>query len=360
MSPITVSRRSFVAATVASLASRSLFAHTTDKSGLSNPVLGTGDHKYECIHDWLKPPEGLLFGDTHGLAQDAAGRIYLAHTVHPTSTKGDAVCVYGEDGKFITAWGDRYRNGAHGLDIRGGQYNMVGNVEYLYHCDTNRRVVEKTDLNGEVIWSIGYPVEASVYPSKDKFCPTNVAFLPDEDMHSKSKDFIEGDFLLGDGYGSSYVHRFTARGEFVKTIIQPGKEAGKVNCPHGLWVDTRGGKTRLAVADRGNRRIQYFTLDGKHECFVTEGMRQPCHFKTRGDLLLVPDLSSVVTLLDKDNKVVVHLGDGDPSKLRDKPRDQFIPGKFIHPHTAIFLKNGDILVAEWVPIGRVTLLRKVS
>jgi hypothetical protein len=29
----------------------------------------------------------------------------------------------------------------------------------------------------------------------------------------------------------------------------------------------------------------------------------------------------------------------------------------VHPHDAIWLANGDILVAEWVPIGRVTLLR---
>lgn len=350
-----ISRRSFVAAAVAGAASRSLFARTADKSGLANPILGTGDHRYECIHDWLKPPAGLLFGDTHGLAQDAAGRIYLAQTVHPTSTKGEAVCVYGEDGKFISAWGDRYRNGAHGLDVRSEPGVKAGDsaAEFLYHCDTNRRVVEKTDLDGKVVWVREYPVEASVYPAKEKYCPTNVAFLPDEDGKA-------GDILVGDGYGSSYIHRFTADGEFVKTIVQPGKEAGKVNCPHGLWVDTRGGKTQLAVADRGNNRIQYFTLDGVHEGFVTAGMRQPCHFKTRGDLLLVPDLSSVVTLLDKDNKVVVHLGDGHPTNLRDRPRDQFISGKFIHPHTAIFLKNGDILVAEWVPIGRVTLLRKVS
>jgi len=40
-------------------------------------------------------------------------------------------------------------------------------------------------------------------------------------------------------------------------------------------------------------------------------MRQPCHFHTRGDLLLVPDLKSVVTLLDGENKVVAKLGDGD-------------------------------------------------
>jgi len=56
----------------------------------------------------------------------------------------------------------------------------------------------------------------------------------------------------------------------------------------------------------------------------------------------------------------VQLGDGYPSDLRGHPRADFIPGKFIHPHDAIFLKNGDILVAEWVPIGRVTLLKKVK
>jgi hypothetical protein len=64
--------------------------------------------------------------------------------------------------------------------------------------------------------------------------------------------------------------------------------------------------------------------------------------------------------LDKDNKVITHLGDGHPSPLRGEPREKFIPGKFIHPHTAMFLNNGDILVAEWVPIGRITLLRKVG
>ena len=30
------------------------------------------------------------------------------------------------------------------------------------------------------------------------------------------------------------------------------------------------------------------------------------------------------------------------------------------PHDAILLQNGDILVAEWLPIGRITLLRHVS
>jgi hypothetical protein len=79
--------------------------------------------------------------------------------------------------------------------------------------------------------------------------------------------------------------------------------------------------------------------------------------KLREGVMLVPDLSSVVTLLDDENSVIAHLGDGHPTSLRGAPRADFVPGRFIHPHDAIFLANGDILVAEWVPIGRVTLLR---
>ena len=346
----TMTRRGFVgvaaAACTAAIAGRlnaAPFVHASHKSGLENPILGSGDHRYECIHDWLTPPEGLAWGDTHGLAQDGAGRIYVAHTVNGSSTKPHAVVVYDGSGKFLSAWGDAFRGGAHGLDLRAEK-----DGEFLYHCDTNRRLVVKTDLKGEAVWQAEWPKDSGKYEAKEKYCPTNVAFLPD------------GDLLVGDGYGSSYIHRYTAGGKYVTTIIGPGKEKGQVSCPHGLWTDTRSGPPKLLVADRGNRRIQSFTLDGEHAGFVTDGIRMPCHFKTRGDVLLTPDLESVVTLLDKDNKVIVHLGDGRPSALRDQPRDKFIPGKFIHPHTAIFLKNGDILVAEWVPIGRITLLRRVG
>jgi hypothetical protein len=339
MPPVT--RRTFLATTSASLLAAPAIA-AARKSGLDNLILGSGDHKYECIHDWLKPPADIAWGDTHGLAQDSAGRIYVAHTVHPQSTKGEAVVVFDDKGKFENAWGTKFRGGAHGLDVRKEK-----DGEFLYHCDTNRRIVVKTDLKGWAVWEAEYPKASNLYESQQKYCPTNVAFHPD------------GDIFVGDGYGSSYIHRYTADGKYVKTIATPGKEKGQVSCPHGLWVDTRSGTPTLAVADRSNNRIQYLSLDGEHLSFVTDGMRQPCHFKTRGDILLVPDLSSVVTLLDKNNKVITHLGDGHPSNLRGAPREQFIPGKFIHPHTAIFLKNGDILVAEWVPIGRITLLRKV-
>ncbi len=341
-----ISRRSFTAlagaAAIAPLARSAPAIHTADRSGRRNPILGEGEHTYECIHDWLSPPKGMSFGDTHGLTQDKDGRIYLAQTVHASSEGADAVCVFDPDGKFIESWGSAFRGGAHGLDIR-----EESSEEFLYHCDTRRRLIVKTNLKGEVLWERSFPSEAEVYPDASRWCPTNVAFAPD------------GDFFVGDGYGSSFIHRYTIDGQYKATIATPGGKMGEVACPHGLWLDDRFDPPRLAVADRTNRRIQYMTLDGEHLRFVRAGIRLPCHFKTRGDLLLVPDLESIVTILGRENQVVAQLGDGRPTNLRGAPREQFIEGQFVHPHDAIWLGDGDILVGEWVPIGRVSLLRKV-
>lgn len=336
-------RRQFLARTGAVVAGLAAAGGASAQTGRRRRILlGRGEHTYECRHDWLTPPDNIKWGDTQGIAEDSSGRIYIAHTVHPDSPSGDAIVVFDRNGKFLSSWGSRFRGGAHGLDLR-----REGKEEFLYHCDTAHRQVVKTTLDGTVVWEKGIPVEAGVYKDTP-YIPTNVAFSPN------------GDFYVSDGYGSDWIHQYNIKGEYLRTFGGKGKEPGKVLNAHGIWVDTRGKEPMLVVADRANSRLQYFTLDGKHVKFVTDGMRRPCHFNIRGDLMLIPDLDSVVTILDRRNKVVVQLGDGAPSKLRGAPRGEYIPGKFIHPHDAQFLRNGNILVAEWVPTGRLTLLRKVG
>lgn len=335
-----MTRRTFLGAA----ASISLAAAAKARWLAGDPIiLGSGEHRYAWVPDWLTPPDGLLYGDTQGIAQDSHGRIYLSHTVHPDSKIKDAICVFDRHGKFLTSWGERFNGGGHGLDVR-----KEGHEEFLYHCDTAHRQVVKTKLDGTVVWEFGTPQEPGVYNAKTPFVPTNVAFG------------VNDEFYLGDGYGSSFVHQYTKDAKWIRTWGGRGSEPGKMDCPHGLWVDRRRHEPLLAVADRSNHRIQYFSLDGKHVRFDTNGMRQPCHFKTQGDIMLVPDLDSVVTLLDGDNRPIVQLGDGAPSDLRNHPRSDFVPGKFIHPHSACWVNGHDILVVEWVPIGRVTLLQKIA
>ena len=346
-------RRGFLARFGTGLAAP-LVLGAESKSGSKNPVLGEGDHKYEAIHDWGELPAGIAYGNTHGVVEDSLGRIYVHHTVNKTSERHDSMVVFDSKGKFIKSWGAEFEGGAHGLHIQ-----REGRDEYLYLCDTKRALVVKTSLDGDLVWTIGYPKESDAYkPGADgkqqKYSPTNLAIAPN------------GDVYVGDGYGSSYINQYNSDGKYIRTFGGKGKDAGQLDCPHGIMVDTRGGTSSpvLVVADRGNHRLQRFTLDGKHIDFV-DGTTLPCHFSVfkNGDVV-IPDLGAKVTLLDRRNKVIAQLGDDSAAntwgELRKQPREKFLPGKFVCPHGACFDHAGNIFVVEWVEVGRVTKLRKVS
>src|ERR1700719_4623017 len=245
------SRRSFLArgsAFAATAAFPRFYVHTSDKSGQRLPVVGSDFHTYECVHDWLAPPDGLVWGDTHGLAQDEQGRIYVTHTVNKSSMRGESVVVFEADGRFSSAFGEEFRGGAHGLSVR-----READREFLYHCDINRCKIVKTTLDGKPVWSHGYPREDAAYAERPiDFVPTNVAFAPN------------GDFYVGDGYGSNHMLRYSLSGKFLAEIARPGHDDGELDNPHGQWVDPRGEHPLLVVADRGNRRIQTFTLECNH------------------------------------------------------------------------------------------------
>ena len=151
---------------------------------------------------------------------------------------------------------------------------------------------------------------------------------------------------------------------------EPGKGDGQFDTPHGIAIDNRPGRDpSVVVADRANKRLQWFSFEGKH-LKTLEGFILPANLDVHKDILLVPDLSARVTLLDKDNKVIAHLGEDpewreevlkDKMKLRGSPSAEgWVSGKFLHPHDACFDPAGNIFVAEWVKTGRITKLRRVS
>jgi hypothetical protein len=259
--------------------------------------------------------------------------------------------VFDQHGKFVRSWGKEFKGGAHGLHIL-----KEGKQEFLYLCDTQRGVVVKTTLTGEEVFTIGYPKESEQYkPGADgkpiKYSPTNLAVTPN------------GDLYVGDGYGSSFINQYNSKGAYIRTFGGLGAEPGQLSCPHGIICDVRGDSPVLIVADRANHRLQRFTPEGEHIDFVG-GVNLPCHFNIfrNGDVVL-PDLGARVTLLDRNNQVILHLGEDSSNtwnELRKQPRDKFIAGKFVCPHGACFDHSGNIFVVEWVEVGRVTKLRKVS
>jgi len=412
-------RRSFlVAGAVGAVGAVAPFVMAEDKSGSKYPILGEGDHKYECIHDWGELPSNIKYGNTHSVCEDAQGHIYIHHTVYKDSPSPDSVVVFDEKGKFVRSWGPMFRGGAHGMHLR-----KEGKTEYLYFCDEKHGIITKRTLKGEEVWTLGYPQDSPIYQKGPgstgpggaaglNYRPTNIAIAPN------------GDFWVGDGYGSYYMFHYsvaspTAYPKLVNVFGGPaptpaparggggrgpggpggapgggaggpgaqaaagapgggapggGRGAGaprppapidQMNNPHGNMVDLRDpAKAILLVADRGHGRIVRYTLDDK-PIDIVEGTRQPCHFHEFKGNVVVPDLAGPVHILDKDNKVAVSMGGSTPDGPKNPPRttddrSKFVPGQFVNPHGAIFDRNGNIFVVEWVEIGRVTKLRKVA
>lgn len=342
------------------LLSAAPFLLTSAKGQSPLPRIGQGNYRYEVLHDYLQPPSTLKFGNTHGIVVTADGRIVLCHTVHKSSESPDAIAIFDADGKFIKSWGADLRGGAHGLVLR-----REGSQEFLYHCDNVKGFVRKTTLDGEVVWILHAPLESGLYAKAGEYRPSTLAFAPN------------GDFYIADGYGKFYIHHYDAKGRYVRSFggsraemdRLKGQETapGTTIWPHAIAVDTRGPQPLLMVGERGdNRRVQYFSLDGKPLHMLKAGVRWPSTFDFYQGLMLMPDLKAVVTLYDARNQPLVQLGDGQQPDgktyegLRNQERSAFTPGKFVAPHAACFDAQGDILVAEWVEVGRVTKLRKVG
>jgi hypothetical protein len=339
-----------IGAATFSQATSPLFLGATNKSESKNPIIGQGEHKYECLHGWGKLPSNLKWETTHGVTIDDDGFVYIKQQGNNQPKDAiDTIVVFDKDGKFVRSFGKGYYPGGHGIDIR-----KEGGEQFLYLCDIHNRQVIKTNLKGEEVWKLDYPKEPNVYKNKEGYRPTNVAFAPD------------GGFYVADGYGSNYIHQYDKDAKWVRTWGGGGDKPGQMNTPHGIWLDDRKGReASLVVADRANARLQYFTLDGKHIGFVKDVLF-PAHFDIRGDVLLVPDLHARVSLFDKGNKPIVHLGDdaewiAEVKKFKVRSDEKlWKPGKFVHPHDACFDKDGNIYVVEWVQTGRVTLLKHVS
>jgi sugar lactone lactonase YvrE len=254
--------------------------------------------------------------------------------------------VYDKDGNYLNAWGEQFEGGAHGFYL-----HKEGQDEFLYLTDTARGVVVKTTLDGKELLTLGTPDLPEIYDADRKYIPTDVAVAPN------------GDIYATDGYGQSWIHRYDAKGGYIHSFGGPGTEPGQVKCPHGISVDLRGSEAELYVADRTNRRIQVFTLDGKHKRFIVDDLDMPCSFYYDGDEVYFPDLHSRVTVFDKNDRMLTHLGEDQQAYKQEGwpnlPKAYYRPNKFSSPHGVCVDSEKSVYVAEWISDGRVTKLVRV-
>jgi len=357
-----VSRRQFLAtAAISSVALASAPAIVTARKTDGPLIVGEGEYRFEVQHDWPQLPDKFTWQTTHNVAVDSAGNLYVIHEGRADQKEHPSIFVFDPDGKYIRSFGKQFQGGGHGIEIRA-----EGGQEFLYVCAYQHlKTFAKLDLKGETVWQQYAPMESGVYAAeedtkptgkwgRDRFLPTNFAFLDD------------GGFLLADGYGAFYIHRYDKDARWKSCFGGAGKGEGKFDTPHGVWVDRRDGREpSIVVCDRANHTLQYFSMDGKYR-ETLKGYGLPANAETWKNLLVIPELHARITLLDEKNKVVARLGDDveritgtDGMKVRGNS-GAWKPGKFVHPHDACFGSDGSIFVAEWVATGRVSKLQRLA
>jgi DNA-binding beta-propeller fold protein YncE len=295
-------------------------------------LIGKGKHTYEVIDQWGKLPAGLTFGTTHGVVEDSKGRILIHHTGR------QSVVVLDPDGNYISSWGDDYQGGAHGMYL-----NREQGGEFLYLSTTSLGFVAKTSIDGREVFRIGTPDRPDIYDQEKKFVPTETAVAPD------------GRIYVADGYGQPWIHVYTKEARYITSFGGPGKGKGQLDNPHGIKIDTRGSRPLVLVSDRGNSRLQYFTLDGEHARFVQGDLRKPCTTIQWQDEIYIPDLYSRLTVLDKKDRLITHLGDREDCWKKEGwpnlPKSDWVVGKFSSPHDLHVDRSGNIYIVEWLSEG---------
>lgn len=302
--------------------------------------MGNGKIGFAVVEGWGTLPDRLAYGYTHGIVVDSRDNVYVLHTGKPS------VVVFDRDGRYVSAWGDQFAGGAHGLYL-----HREAAGEFLYITDKDRARMVKTTLDGEVVLTLHTPNLPDVYDAERKYKPTDAAVAPN------------GDIYVTDGYGQYWVHHYDAGGNYIRSWGGKGTEPGKLDRPHGISIDLRRSEPEIYVADRGNHRIQVFGLNGEHRRFIREHVDRPCSFYFHRDDMYVPDLHSRVTLFDAHDRLIVHLGE-DPEARKQAgwpnlPKSYFRADKFSSPHAVCVDSEGSVYVAEWISDGRITKLAKM-
>jgi sugar lactone lactonase YvrE len=303
--------------------------------------LGSGRHIYEWVTGWCQLPADMQLGNTHGaVLVNAAGEVLV------NTDSRHAVMVFERAGKFLRSLAPECAGGAHGMVTAA-----EGKGEVLWLAHTARHEVLKLDADGKVLQTLAWPEASGHYAKKEQFHPTSVAVAPD------------GSVFVADGYGLSWVHHYAADGRWLRAFGGPGSEPGQMRTPHGLLLDTRTTPPTLLVADRENHRLQRFDLEGKLLKVINGDLRRPCKMSLHAGDLAVADLAGRVTILDKDDKLVTHLGDQPDTNLRANngvPRELWKDGEFLAPHGLTFDQDGNLYIMDWLALGRVTKLQRVK
>jgi DNA-binding beta-propeller fold protein YncE len=215
---------------------------------------------YSSIPNFLKLPPDMYLGEMAGVAVNSKGHVFAltrGNTTGPAyGAAASQLLEFGPDGKFIREIGHHLYAWSFGHSVK------IDPEDNIWVADKGSDMVIKFDPEGHVLMVFGRKQEASdegtepLKHPKPPLPPVDGMFRQVTDMAWDAA----GNTYISDGYINSRVAKVDKNGNWLKSWGEPGDQPGQFSVPHSIAVDATG---NIYVADRGNRRIQVFDVEGK-------------------------------------------------------------------------------------------------
>lgn len=198
---------------------------------------------------FLKPPAGLEFGETMGIARNSRGQVY----VFTRRGDGSRLLQFDQNGNFMREIG---RN-SYAFTMAHGVY--VDAQDFVWTIDEGTNTVIKwnpSTARPEMILGRRYESMEGLGPAIAPIPP------PHPYAFNRPSDVVvdaQGNIFVADGYNNNRAIKYDKNGKFVaSTIGTRGREPGQMHLPHSITADNAG---NIYVGDRNNGRIQVFSND---------------------------------------------------------------------------------------------------
>ena len=238
---------------------------------------------FESVPNPLTMPNDVHFGEIAGVAVNSKKHVFVFSRGNVTGAaymaQASQLLEFDATGKFVREIGKNNFALSYAHAVR------IDKQDNIWIVDKGSNMIVKFSPEGRVVWVFGRKGESSHLDVPPDYAsqigvllkraglpvtlpennnPRNPVPVHRDNAFNQPTDVAwdsQGNSYFSDGYVNSRVGKANAKGEWVASWGSLGKGPGEFDTPHGIAVSP---KDEVYVADRGNRRIQVFTPEGKY------------------------------------------------------------------------------------------------
>ena len=243
----------------------------------------TPELPFESVPNPLTLPNDIHFGEIGGVAVNSKKHVFVFSRGNVSGAaymaQAAQLLEFDATGKFVREIGKNNFALSYAHAVR------IDKQDNIWIVDKGSNMIVKFNPQGRAEWMFGRKGESSHLDVPPDYAsqlglilqragvavtippnnnPRNPVPVHRDNVFNQPTDVAwdsKGNSYFSDGYVNSRVGKANAKGEWVASWGSLGSGPGQFDTPHGIAVSPAD---EIYVADRGNRRIQVFTTEGKY------------------------------------------------------------------------------------------------